>query len=145
MFAEVLLPGMPYKILEHTADLKMRVTGKTMEKLFQDAARGMMNFLKGKKDKRRTEKTTRTIKTRSRDKTALLVDFLSEVLTLSQINKETYSGIIFKKLTEKEAEAELKGIPVLEFEEDIKAVTYHEADVKKNAQDMWATNIVFDI
>ena len=136
---------MPYKILEHTADLKMRVTGKTMEKLFQDAARGMMNFLKGKKDKRRREKTTRIIKTQSRDKTALLVDFLSEVLTLSQINKETYSGIILKKLTEKEAEAELRVIPVLEFKEDIKAVTYHEADVKKNTQDMWATNIVFDI
>lgn len=40
---------MPYAIVGHTADVRMRVTGTSREKLFEDALAGMMVFLDHKK------------------------------------------------------------------------------------------------
>jgi len=48
-------------------------------------------------------------------------------------------------LTETEIEVKVFGRKVEEFEEDIKAVTYHEAEVKKNEKGEYETMLVFDI
>ena len=60
---------------------------------------------------------------------ALLVDFLSEILYQSQINKEIYNNVKFNKFTITELEAEIFGQKVERFGEDIKAVTYHNLDI----------------
>ena len=41
--------------------------------------------------------------------------------------------------------ADISGIPVNEFDEEIKAVTYHEAHVSKINDKQWETYIIFDI
>lgn len=74
-----------------------------------------------------------------------MVDFLSEVLSLVEINKEVYTKVNFKKFSQNYLETELEGISVDSFDEDIKAVTYHEADVKRDKDGLWKTNLVFDI
>jgi len=137
---------MPFEVLKHTADLRMRVWGDTLESLFLDAVKGMMGVLKeNPNDKIQMTNVKREIKLQSSDKTALLVDFLNEILSQAQTNKEIYPEIILKKLSETGIEAELNGIPVEGFDEDIKAVTYHEAEIKKNPQGQWETMLVFDI
>ena len=89
-----------YEILEHKADLRIRAFGRTKEELF-------LNTLKGMSDSQTAETEEGTIVQRelrvlSSDLPALLVDFLSEILYLEQINKEIYSRVEFKKFTEKE-------------------------------------------
>ncbi|MEK7192164.1 MAG: archease, partial [Patescibacteria group bacterium] len=74
-----------------------------------------------------------------------LVDFLSEALALSHIHKEIYNKVIFRKFSPNSLEADLEGAPAEFFDEDIKAVTYHEADVKKDAKGNWSAAIIFDI
>ena len=44
----------------------------------------------------------------------------------------SFTRIDFLKINEISAEAKIHGKKVPEFKEDIKAVTYHEADVKKS-------------
>jgi SHS2 domain-containing protein len=122
----------------------MRVWGAALEPLFLDGAKGMMSVLKHEV-KSQKAKVKRGIELQSSDKTALLVDFLNEVLSLAQTNKEIYPEVVLKKLSETEVEAELKGMPVESFDEDIKAVTYHEAEVKQNKRGEWETMLVFDI
>ena len=135
---------MPYKILGHTADVRMIVQGKTLEEFFRDAVLGMMEIVKPKFDE--PEKNIqRNIELEAPDTTALLVDFLNEVLFNANANKEGYAEINFKKLSENSLEAELSGRTVQSFGEDIKAATYHEADVKKNEKGEWETVIIFDI
>jgi len=137
---------MPFEVLKHTADLRMRVWGDSLSSLFLDAVKGMMGVLKeNPNDKIQMTNVKREIKLQSSDKTALLVDFLNEILSQAQTNKEIYPEIILKKLSETGIEAELNGIPVEGFDEDIKAVTYHEAEIKKNPQGQWETMLVFDI
>ena len=79
------------------------------------------------------------------DITALLVDFLGELVRLASTYKEAYSRIIFDELSSSSLRATLVGEKISEFGDDIKAVTYHEANIVKNAQGRWETDIVFDI
>jgi len=142
-----------YEILEHTADLKIRAFGKTKEELFANMLLGMQDCMKAKL--RPQEKVSRVIKTKSPDLSALLVDFLSEVLYLTQVNKEIYNDIKFKKFEDTphqdksgtgqaELEGELLGQKVERFGEDIKGVTYHGLDIKK-VDDHWEAIVLFDI
>lgn len=136
---------MGYEVLEHTADLRLRIWGRGEEQLFREALMAMMEVMKPKARAMKHEKKARNIRVQSQDITSLLVDFLNEVLTLSQTNKEVYTEISFKRLDEQEIQAELSGFSVPKFEEDIKAVTYHEADIRKNAEGNLETNLVLDV
>lgn len=133
-----------YEILEHRADLKIRVFGKTKEELFLNAIIAMAENMKPE-IKENPEKVAREIRIKSPDLPALLVDFLSEVLYLIQVNKEIYTDVKFKKLTDNKLKAELVGQKVERFGEDIKAVTYHNLDVHQKEDNSWEAVILFDI
>ena len=133
-----------FKILPHTADLKIQVYGKTREELFKNALLGMASALRAKiKDKKL--KIKNKVKIKSLDLPALLVDFLSEALYLSQVNKESNYDVIFKKFTDTEIKGELIGQKVERFGEDIKAVTYHGLEIKQNKNGILELTILFDI
>ena len=131
-----------YEILEHTADLKIRVFGKTKEELFLNSLLAMAESMKPEVEK--GAEVRRKIKVKSADLPALLVDFLSEVLYLVQTNKEIYRDVKFKKFTDTKIEAELFGQKVERFGEDIKAVTYHNLEIKQSGN-IWEATILFDI
>lgn len=135
---------MNYKFLEHTADVRMLVKGKNSKELFSNALKGMFAFLKPKVIKN-TPITERKISLNSFDATALLIDFLNEVLTMANTFKEYYDKIIFEKLTENKLETKIFGKKVSSFQDDIKAVTYHEANINKTTDGMLKTIIIFDI
>lgn len=132
-----------YEILEHRADLKVRAFGKDKKELFLNMLLAMAESQKPEiKSKGKIKKQ---IKIKSPDLPALLVDFLNEVLYLSQTNKEVYSSIIFKKFTDKEIKGELIGQEVERFGEDIKAATYHNLDIQQGKDKIWQAIILFDI
>ncbi len=134
---------MNYEILEHTGDVKIKAYGKTKEDLFQNAMVGMFAILNSKL---KTQKLKpRTIKLKSSDINALLVDFLNEVNYFRQVYKEAYDKAEFKKFSDKELKGMLRGRPVEEFLEDIKAVTFHGLEIKQNPRGIWETVIVFDV
>lgn len=135
---------MPYSFLEHTADVRMRVTGKTIDELFRDALLGMVAIMHPD-GTRGEEKIRRTVAIDAPDATALLIDFLNEALVWMHTEREAFTDVRFHMISEYALEAELIGYRADEFGEDIKAVTYHEADVQKDAEGVWTTNIVFDI
>ncbi|MBI5254264.1 archease [Candidatus Falkowbacteria bacterium] len=135
---------MPYCFREHTADIRMNVEGKTLNELFGDALLGMIEIMTPIKS-RSTAIVKREIEIESADTTALLVDFLNEALAMMSTEHEAYTKVVFQALSERSLKAELEGYNIESFGEDIKAVTYHEANVKKNNDGQWTTTIVFDI
>ena len=135
-----------FEVLEHKADLKIKVFGKTKEEIFLNALSAMAKLQKaeiGQLVKR--GKTKRKIKIKSFDLTSLLVDFLSEVLYLGQTNKEVYKDVKFLKFNDKEIEGELLGQKIERFGEDIKGVTYHNLDILRTKDGNWEAIILFDI
>ena len=135
---------MPYKINEHIADIRIAARGKNLEQLFTDAFLGMMYIMKPVQ-KFSPEKIEREISLDSMDTTALLVDFLNEGLSLAIPNKESYTHVIFYKIQPESLRAKLFGVSVESFHRDVKAVTYHEAEVKQTADGAWETTLIFDI
>lgn len=138
---------MKYKILSHPAELRLRIYGGTLEELFINSAETMARILSqtAVKSELRIKKSKSRINIKSPDINSLLVDFLSEILAKSQINKKIYK---IKKLKvykeESRLEGEIEGTPVEKLDEDIKAVTYEDLDIKK-IRGRWQTKLVFDI
>jgi len=132
-----------FEILEHRADLKIRVFGKTKEELFENAMVGMLKSAKYEKEAK-NQKSKIKIKIKSIDFPSLLVDFLSEVLYLVETKKLVFEKVEFKKLTENEIEATLIGRPLKRMGVHIKAVTYHDLKILQKEEGFEA-EILFDI
>ncbi len=142
----------PYEILEHPAELRIRVFGETIEELFKNAAFALAEILTREKPTTYNKQPTTKIKIKSPDINSLLVDFLSEILAKSQINKKVYKADFIKIRPEPVEglhylEAEIIGYPVERFDEDIKAVTYEDLNIKQEDPPAggWTTYLVFDI
>lgn len=135
---------MPYEVLTHTADLRLKVTAKTLEELFEEAMHGLMHVIHDRPDEHHKE-VRRVVSVQSPDETALLVDFLNEVLFFTHIKHEIYTDLLLHEFTPRSLEAEVQGATVHDFDEDIKAVTYHEAKIEKNEKGEWEVTLVLDI
>ncbi len=133
---------MPVLFLPHTADIRMQVTGKTLEELFCGAVAGMMELLDGKSAAE--DFVVEAVAVQAQDRTVLLIDFLNEILTRALTEKRVYRVVRFSELSETRAACEVEGRSVASFQEDIKAVTYHEASVEKKGG-IWETVVIFDV
>lgn len=148
-----------YEILPHPAELRIRVYGKTIEELFMNAAEALTNIQKKNitlalRSQMQCNKKLKKeiIEIGSLDLNSLLVDFLSEILAKSQIDKKVYKVVKLKVYKEKsQLEGEIIGAPVDRFDEDIKAVTYQGVDIKLKPKTLnlkpktWQTDLVFDV
>jgi SHS2 domain-containing protein len=136
-----------FKFLSHPADVRLKIEGDTLDELFTAGMEGMFDFIKkGFCPTAKEFSISENIKFSSLDVTALLIDFLSTLLTFSQEKKVIFCRVKFLKLTDTEIEAEVSGVKVDSFDEDLKAVTYHEAEIKKNPKTgFYETLIIFDI
>jgi len=143
-----------YEMMPHTADIKIRVYGITKKELFAHAIQAMFECIKPillsqcTKNKHITCKELpeqHTIEVHALDSEALLVDFLSEALYLSDVHNEAYLRANIHELTNTYIRATLYGVKVSGFEVvEIKAVTYHDLALKE-IDGVWQTDIVFDI
>lgn len=134
-----------YEILPHTADVRLRARGGTLKDLFRQAVLGMAKILSKTKSELKVKNVKCKIKVDADNPTILLIDFLNEVLTASYEEKAVFNNVHFEKITEREVIAEIFGAKVDGFDEDIKAVTYHEAKIVKNLEGDLEATITFDI
>jgi SHS2 domain-containing protein len=143
-----------FEFIPHTADIKLRVYGNTLEELFKHALIGMFQSINPQSEQcsyrnNRTVCTAlpinREIGVNAPDINALLVDFLSYALYLSDVHNEAYFDADIAKLTPTYIQATVKGVSITGFSGvEIKAVTYHDLEIKQ-VDDCWQTDIVFDI
>ena len=132
--------------LHHTADICLRVEADILQDLFHGGLEAMTTIMREDAGQPRNPLPLRfSVETASVDRTALLVDFLSDVLVLMQTEKAVFCEMDMLLLEEKRVVAEIRGYPVSGFDEDIKAVTYHQADVHRREDGKWETLIIFDI
>ena len=137
----------PFRVLSHTADVRLRVFGHHYEELFKNAALALASVLVKESAGRRKEPLGgyEKIRVEGQDINILLVNFLNEVLAQSQINRKVYEKVKFLKLSGKDLEAQIFGRPIEDFEEDVKAVTYHDVSISQNARGIWETTLTLDI
>lgn len=130
----------------HTADIRMTVKAKTLKELFSLSLIGMSAILKENAcDEPNTIDSKITVEIAALDHTNLLIDFLSEVLSYTYIENAIFCKVKFLDFSGLALKAEVLGTHIEGFDEEIKAVTYHEANVHKDKNSLWQTGIIFDI
>lgn len=132
-----------YKICEHKADLKIQTFGKDEKELFENAMIGMFESAKYQAEDGKIKK--KIIKVSSPDLSSLLVDFLSEVLYLSEVHRQVYHHLQIKKFTHKNLEGILIGKKLKRIGVIIKGVTYHDLDIHQKKDKTWEATVLFDI
>lgn len=134
----------PYTLIPHTADVKLRVYGTTLPQLFEHAMIGMFDISKPKK-LIPLEAAHQSISLTSTKIEYLLVDFLSDCLSLSDVYNEAYDKAEVSLITNTHLMATISGYKIASFESvEIKAVTYHDLDIHQE-EHQWVATLVFDI
>jgi SHS2 domain-containing protein len=79
---------MSFEEISHTADIKIRVRAPTLEGLFSETFKALMQIMYGRD---RASGVIRNIRVESSDKESLITDFLSEVLFVSEVESLVFS------------------------------------------------------
>jgi protein archease len=133
----------PFEMLEHPGDIKIRARGASLAELFANAARGMMAYLFGDGILSADAERFEPLEIRSRDREALLVDWLSELLYRATSNYQAYVDFEITEIANKRLTARAGAVSA-EAVDDIKAVTHHELSIRQR-EDGWEATMVFDI
>lgn len=135
-----------YEVFEHTADIGLRVYGKTLPELFIHAAQGMESLLVAPEQVRGT--VGRTITVEGHDHLSLLISWLNELIFLFDTEYLLFRDFEIDALSETRLTAHATGEPYdaqrHALSSAIKAVTWHDAHIEVT-EDGYSTSIIFDI
>ena len=137
---------MPYRLLDHTADLAIEVEAEDLEGLFVEAARAMFNEIVGDLGGVRPAEERR-FELREDTPEDLLVSWLSELLFLFEVEKMLFSEFeveINDGTLKGRARGERYDRERHELRTGIKSVTYHMLEIRRSG-DRYKVTIVFDI
>ena len=132
-----------YTFLEHTADAKVLLEATTPQELFQVALTAL--FALQKPHRLQGEEIAFQVSIHAPDQTVLLIDFLSHILTLSHIHQVVFDRIVIIHCDEHTLSAHVFAKKAQKIERDVKAVTFHEAEIVRTSSGSYQTIIIFDI
>ncbi|MDD5459948.1 MAG: archease [Phycisphaerae bacterium] len=137
-----------YKYFDHTADIGVEVTGRTSKELFVNAAWAVFDIMIENKADRKTVKRQIKITVEGADISALLINFLRELLYLFNGEQFITGRCEIIKFTDKKLQARLTGELFNSqkhlIKTEIKAVTYSGVKVEK-IKAGWKARIIFDV
>jgi len=126
--------------VEHTADRAFRVRGRNLAELLENAARTMVT-LDGEPSAGESV-VRREIEIEGHDRETLLVNWLNEILYLEQTHHEFYDHFLLSDVTDIHLRARLDGRRLEHSVTSIKAVTFHNLQIKETPEGLEATIVV---
>ncbi len=135
-----------FTILDHTADIGLTIYGDDLKSLFEHAGEGFFHLITDlRKVKPRME---RRIELGGECLERLLVDWLGELLYLHEVDHLLFKEFRIESVGEQGLKAVVKGEPFQEgvhvIKSVVKAVTYHQIQVKKR-EGGWKARVIFDL
>jgi len=139
-----------YEFLYHIADAKFRAFGLTLEEAFGNATLALFNVMIDTSSLEVSEE--RNIELTSPDIKMLLVDWLSELLYLFEVDEIIFFEFRIEKIEKVEEGFSLKGIASgvqidlsnHKFDTQVKAVTLHELEVEQDETGRFRVQVVVD-
>ncbi len=137
---------MSYRVFDHTADLGIEISGETIGEVYAGAALALFDLLTDPSAVRESEE--RTVAVEGEDEADLLVNFLREVLYAWNGEGFLVKTCAVREISPWRLTAVLRGEPYdparHRIRMEIKAVTYHQASVRRTAEG-WMGRVVFDV
>lgn len=134
---------MGFKEVEHTADKALRIFGTDLKELMISAAQGMTQIMVGDVSKI-SNAIQKSIALQAVDAESLLVEWLSELAYWAETEMLVFKQFSLTDVTATRLQASVLGGKVAELEKHIKAVTYHNLEIRKTPKGLEAT-VVFDV
>ncbi|UCD71807.1 MAG: archease [Syntrophobacterales bacterium] len=138
--------GKKFRLLDHTADVGIIVYGGDLEELFSNAGEAFFEIITDLQGIR--ESTERTIRVESPNLEDLMVNWLGELLYLHDVDGLLFRTFSIDELRDGSLKARARGEVFQEerhvIKTEIKAVTYHQIQVKKE-KGRWKARIIFDL
>ncbi|MGB7293246.1 MAG: archease [Thermodesulfobacteriota bacterium] len=140
------LTRLKYKIIDHTADICVRVFGNSLEEIFVGSSKAMMAIITDVEKVNPSKEFS--IEARGENHEELLVKWLQEILYLHEVKKMVFKDFEIKIENGTRAVGKAYGEKIdfdrHEFYSNIKAVTYHNLKII-SSKDKYRVDIVFDI
>ena len=138
-----------YKLLNHTADIRVEVWGKTRKELFANALAAMFDVMIDIPDDEKIKALEeKTVKITGNDLEDMLINFLREALYLFNgqgwLIKSCESVELTGRIIVARLQGELYNRQKNPLKTEIKAVTYHGLMINKSKKS-WQAKVVLDV
>jgi SHS2 domain-containing protein len=130
-----------FREIEHTADWALQVWAPDLGALFEQAALGM--YALAETELEASPRNTRKLQLDALDSESLLVAFLNELLFFGEDENLGFDSFEVE-VQDDHLNAEVSGAPFAARKKEIKAVTYHNIEIK-SSQDGLEVQLVFDV
>lgn len=135
---------MPWQEIEHTADWALHVWAATLPELFAEAAHGMYALAGAAAPPPEVAPITHHFTFTAADTEVLLVSWLQELLYYTEADNLVFYAFALPALTPTTLAARATGYVSPRLEKVIKAVTYHNLQVRPTPTG-FETTLVFDV
>lgn len=139
-------PKPKYKIFNHTADLGLEILGKDEKELFSNAAFAIFDLIVDLHNVNPIE--IRRLVVKGADREDLFVNYLRELLYMWNGEGMLLKDFSVLEIDSRHLVGEVKGEPFdparHAIKTEIKAVTYHQVEVKETKKG-WKARVIFDV
>ena len=138
--------GAGFELLEHTADVGIRARGATLEEAFEQATLGLAE-VQGALAPGPDPGEAVAVRVSAADPGGLLVDWLNEVLWLTETRRAGMAGVRVERVGDGTASGSVvlsSGGPAPDGT-FVKAVTYHRLRVEPNPGGGWLVEVYLDV
>ncbi|MCD6569970.1 MAG: archease [Deltaproteobacteria bacterium] len=133
---------MGYQYIDHTADLGIKVTSPDIKGLFEEAALAVVKIMGGAA---KHKKISLSVTVDGLDRVDTLVRWLQEIIYLIAVKDIRIADLEITYIDDTRLEALVKGIYSHSgLSTEIKAVTYHNLEIKKRHDNLYEVAIIFD-
>lgn len=144
-----LSPVKNYELIEHTADIGIRVGGANLEELFSHAAEAAFDIIAEEKSPNHQiakSPVKNSVKLKADSREELFIGWLNELFSLSATKELIFSDFKFKKIQDNILEAEVIGQNMENYQvkTEIKAATHHQLKIKE-VTGGWQAEVIFDV
>ena len=136
----------PFEVIDHTADIGIIVYGADIKQVFANAALGLFNLMADLDNLK--EDTKRQIELSAEDVEVLLVEWLNELIYISDVEHIIFKRFEINELNNTKLKAMCFGEKIKpgqhRLKREIKAATYHMLRINKE-DGSYKVQIIFDI
>jgi len=128
---------------DHTGEVRVRIEAPTLAGLFEEAARALAELML-ESGKPAADEPPVNVKLEALDAEALLVDWLNELVFLSETRGRVYSDVTVHQVSRTALEASARGVLPEMLRTAVKAATLHGLQVKESESGFTAT-VILDV
>ena len=136
--------GAEHRFEEHTGEVRLKVTATTCEELFAEAGRALAELMLGEIVEGPEFGPERSVEVRGRDRAATFVEWLNELIFLSETTKQVFTHFRVQRVDETHAQAFVRGITPDTLKTAVKAATLHRVVVEFSGGS-WRAEVVLDV